>query len=258
MPEPHALIDRLESIGRSLAASGHALALIGLGSAGLELERLDAHSDLDFFAVVEDGYKPRYLENLDWLGSTCPIAYQFRNTPDGYKLLFTDGIYCEFGVFERPELSTLPFTKGRVVWKSPEVEESIGTPASRSTPAEPVDIPWLVGEAITNLYVGLARLQRGEKLSAGRFIQQYAVDRVVALAKRIEKEQGVQRDPFDPTRRFERRFPVIAREMPSFIQGYERSAQSAQAILETLERHFDVAPAMAGAIREYLKEILSI
>jgi lincosamide nucleotidyltransferase B/F len=46
------LLTRLDEIGQSLAHSGHALALIGLGSDGQELDRLDASSDLDFFVIV--------------------------------------------------------------------------------------------------------------------------------------------------------------------------------------------------------------
>jgi len=40
------LLTRLDNIGRDLAQSDHALALLGLGSVGLELDRLDAYSDL--------------------------------------------------------------------------------------------------------------------------------------------------------------------------------------------------------------------
>ena len=94
MNNAHSLLTRLDDIGRTLEKSGHALALIGLGSVGVEIERLDAYSDLDFFAIVEKGYKRQYLDNLDWLSSLCPVAYSFRNTEDGYKLLFQDGIFC--------------------------------------------------------------------------------------------------------------------------------------------------------------------
>ena len=45
-----------------LAARGDAIALLGLGSVGSDLGRLDEHSDLDFFAIVEDGAKQRYLD----------------------------------------------------------------------------------------------------------------------------------------------------------------------------------------------------
>ena len=250
MLTPSALLARLTDIGRSLERSGHAMALIGLGSVGLELERLDAYSDLDFFAIVETGYKSRYLEDLDWLSSICPIAYHFRNTRDGYKLLFQDGIFCEFAVFEPGELSAIPFTQGRIIWKGPQIEETIGAPTVRPASTPPPEADWLVNEALTNLYVGLGRFRRGEKLSAARFIQYYAVDRLIALAATIEREGTAPKDVFAPERRAEQRFPDLAQALPHFMQGYERSAESALAILAFLEQHFAVNQVLAEAIRE--------
>ena len=117
MPTPPAfLIDRLSAIGRSLEDSGHGLALIGLGSVGLERDRLDEFSDLDFFAVVADGWKLRFIDDLSWLSRIAPIAYSFRNTADGHKLLFSDGVFCEFAVFETQELAAVSFAPGRVIW----------------------------------------------------------------------------------------------------------------------------------------------
>ncbi|HNK64236.1 MAG TPA: hypothetical protein PKL78_14135 [Anaerolineales bacterium] len=250
MTDPLLLLARLDAIGRSLEKSGHALALIGLGSVGVELERLDAYSDLDFFAIVEDGYKSRYIENLDWLSSLCPVSYAFLNTPDGYKILFEDGVFCEFAVFELPELEHIPFAAGRVIWKRPHIQATIGTPPTADSTARKKDPAWLVGEALTNLYVGLGRYHRGEKLSAARFIQHYAVDRVLELAALIEKERAARMDIFSIERRFEKRFPQVAQELPNFIQGYEHSIGSAQAILDFLEQHFEVNPAIAAAIRQ--------
>lgn len=249
MSDRQALLTRLSEIGTSLQASGSALALIGLGSVGLELERLDEYSDLDFFVIVQDGYKPRYLQNLDWLTAVCPAAFYFLNTPDGYKFLYQDGIFCEFAVFERHELSSIPFAAGRVVWKQTWIDEKIGVPAAASPSAPQQTQEWQLGEALTNLYVGLGRYHRGEKLSAARFIQHYAVDRIIALARQVEAGQPVFEDPFSGERRFESRFPGIARELPDFIQGYERSCESALAILAFMEAHFQVNQAMADAIR---------
>lgn len=249
MPTPQALLNRLDAIGRSLEKSEHALALIGLGSVGLETDRLDEYSDLDFFVIVENGYKARYIDELDWLSSLCPLAYYFRNSRDGYKLLFQDGIFCEFAVFEQPELSTIPFARGRLVWQQPQIDEAICVPAMAGVPSHQADVDWLVGEALTNLYVGLGRFRRGEKLSAARFIQHYAVDRVLELAKLLEREIGGQEDVFANERRFERRFPQMASALPHFMQGYEHSCEAALAILEFLEQRFAVNPAMAEAIR---------
>jgi len=253
MTSKQALLARLDAIGLSLEKSGHAEALIGLGSVGLELERLDENSDLDFFAVVEDGWKDHYIADLGWLEQAAPVVYTFRNTPDGYKLMFEDGIFCEFAVFERTELAGIPFAPGRIVWKRPDVPENIAVPAVASGAPAAKSPDFLLGEALTNLYVGLCRYRRGEQLSALRFIQGYAVDRVVELAGLIEPEGSALRDPFSGERRFEARFPMTAQLLPGMLAGYERTPESALAVLAFLEQNFPVNQALAGRIRELAK-----
>lgn len=254
MPTPELLLSRLDEIGQSLERSGHGLALIGLGSVGTELARLDSYSDLDFFAIVEPGYKTAFIENLDWLACLNPIAYCFKNSPDGYKLLFEDGIFCEFAVFEPDELAHIPFAAGRVVWKQPWIDDAIAAPALPVPARSAAATEWLVGEALTNLYVGLGRYRRGEKLSATRFIQNYAVDRILDLAEQIESEQPAFRDQFSGERRFEQRFPETAAQLAAFVRGYEANPESALAILAFFERHFTVNPHLARAIRELCVE----
>jgi hypothetical protein len=238
------MLNRLETIGQRLAESGRALALLALGSVGVELDRMDAYSDLDFFVIVQPGTKQRYLENLDWL--SVPVAYAFPNTGDGYKALLEDEIFCEFAIFEPDELSNIPFAPGRIVWKAEGFDETICTPHPRES-HEP-GVEWLLGEAITNLYIGLGRFHRGEKLSATYFIQNYAVGKVVDLAKHIAIAQPGHADRFARERRFEQRYPDVAAQLPRFMQGYNRNTESAQAILRFLEAHFDVNPAMRDAI----------
>lgn len=230
--------------------AGHALALIGLGSVGLERERLDEFSDLDFFAIVEDGWKDRFIDNLDWLESIRPVAYRFRNTVDGYKLLFDDGVFCEFAVFERRELASIPFAEGRIVWKQPHIDGAIARPILQRKPDEVRTVEWLLGEALTNLYVGMCRFRRGEKLSAQRFVQHYCVDRVIELAEKPSAGPALLRDPFSRERRLEQRDAELAGLLPDFIQGYRRTPDSALALLEHLEKHFDVNASMAAAIRD--------
>lgn len=254
MNSPLQLLTRLDEIGRALERTGQALTLIGLGSVGLELERLDEFSDLDFFAIVREGQKGRFIGNLDWLEAVAPVAYAFRNTADGYKLLFGDGIFCEFAVFEPTELAAIPFAPGRIVWKVAEVDEQIAQPAPLPSTPRPATSEWLLGEALTNLYVGLGRYRRGERLSAARFVQQYAVDRVLDLAAQIETEEPAHRDPFAGERRFEARFPGLAHALPQFIQGYDRTPESAGAILAFLEQHFAVNPTLAAEIRRLCGE----
>lgn len=242
------LLQRLEAIAASLAQSGHGLALLGVGSVGTELNRLDQYSDLDFFAIVEPGYKGTYIENLAWLEAVCPIAYAFQNTRDGHKVLFTDGIFVEFAVFIPAELEHIPRDEGRVVWQKDGFD---ATAVRAPTPQpEPHSREFYLGEALTNLYVGLLRLHRGERLSAMRFIQVYAVDNLLELSVAIEQPLPASRDRYAPERRYEQRFPKTALHLSSFIQGYDHSQASARTILAFLDSHFPVNAAIKQRILE--------
>lgn len=243
---PDALLARLDAIAASLAQRPDALGLLGLGSVGAERERLDQYSDLDFFTVVEEGAKERYLDDLSWLAAAGPLAYSVRNTIDGYKVLYADGVFCEFAVFTRAELRTAAASGALLLWERPGA--ALELPVS-ATPGEPPGVSWQLGEALTNLYVGLGRLRRGEQLSAARFIQQYAVDRLLALAAQVEPVGQGSGDLFAAERRVELRYPGLAPLLPQFVQGYERSAESALAILAYLEAHWELNPAIAAAIR---------
>lgn len=254
MDDKQKLLDRLGAIGHSLEKSKHALALIGLGSVGIELERVDEYSDLDFFAIVEDGYKAQYIQDLFWLSDIAPVAYHFQNTVDGHKLLYADGIFCEFAVFELRELEYIPFSGGRIVWKKPHVNDAIATPIRKGDSSSQQSVEWQLGEALTNLLIGLKRFHRGEKLSGSRFVQHYALDRVLELASLLEQEQPYFKDEFVNERRFEQRFPKLAAHLPNLVQGYERTPESALAILEFLEQHFDVNVTIAKEIRALVKQ----
>lgn len=235
------LLDRLDAIGASLAHSGHALALLGLGSVGEERDRLDTYSDLDFFAVVQPGFKATFISDLSWLERAHPLAFAFQNTRDGDKALFDDGIYAEFAVFEPDELAGIPIYKGRVVWQASGFDlDRVSTSYEPPQAPEPHTTEWLVGEILTNLYVGLTRWLRGERLSAMRLIQTHAVDRLLELAPQIESPSSASVDPYALERRCEARFPDFAASLPAFTQGYARSVESALAILEFVERHATV------------------
>jgi hypothetical protein len=230
---PALLLARLDAIAAALRASGHALALIGLGSVGLETERLDEWSDLDFFAIVEPDHKRRYLDRLDWLEAAHPLAWHYRNTFDGHRALMADGVFCEFAVFEPQELDAIPFAPGRLVWAREGVDPSIATPRRPMPGPRTTDETWIVGEALACLLVGLQRWHRGEKLSAMRFVQGLALDRLIELdALRGHVPRG---DPFNPDRRLESRQRRLAPELPRLAGGYAQTPAAALAMLAALE-----------------------
>lgn len=250
---PHVLQERLETLAQKLSTRDDALALLALGSVGIETDRLDSWSDLDFFVVVRNGAKGRYIENLDWLNAAYPLVWHFQNTVDGHKGLMADGVFCEFAVFETHELSRIPYAPGRFIWRRDEVNENLAF-SKQSLPGRH-DPAWLVGEALSNLLVGLQRHARGEKLAAMRLIQVHSLDRVLEfmeLQQRGAQDKDIysSRDPFSVDRRIEARCSHAAIALPNWAGGYEYSVPAALALLSVLESHNVVAEFVSTHIRK--------
>lgn len=252
--KPEALLARLDTIGLVLAASGNARALLALGSVGLETSRLDAYSDLDFFAVMKDGFKQTYINSLDWLCQAYPIVFSYRNTVDGHKVLFDDGIFAEFAVFEVGDLAHIPFVEGRLVWHEPDFDPALALPPWGKHPPEPTSPEWLAGEVLSCLYVGMSRLRRGETLAAFQMIQGFAVENLLKLAAQQQTSTDAMSDRFNITRRFEQIYPNTAPLLPTLMQGYNHSAESAQAVLAMLETLHPVNAAMKASILHLCNE----
>jgi hypothetical protein len=251
---PLPLAERLDALARSLEARDDALALLALGSIGVEHQRADAWSDLDFFVIVKPGAKARYIERLDWLHAAHPVVWSYVNTRDGCKALMADGLFCEFAVFEPDELATIPYAPGRWVWR-----RDAAVPAALAQPRLPLPEThepwWLAGEALGNLVVGLLRFHRGERLAAMRMVQVYALDRVLELLDAQGAHDGAppvhaRRDPFNVDRRAEARHPQEAAALRTWAGGIEHTPQAALALLARLEA-MGLAPApVAARIRE--------
>jgi lincosamide nucleotidyltransferase B/F len=252
MDKRELLIKRLEEIGLSLKKNNEVLALIGLGSSGLERERLDEFSDLDFFVIVKEGYAQQYIHNLDWLSTVSPIGFHFQNADVGHKLLFADGVFCEFAVFEPNELKNIPLYMGKIIWKSEDFDEITCILDEKWKPQEDREVEWLLGEALTNIYIGLQRFGGGEKYTAFEFVQVYATTKMVDLISRMEEEHHSFKDPYNKGRRLEKRYPTLTQEFPKFIQGYDKTPESAKAILDFLDHHFEVNKCMKENIELYL------
>ncbi|GGF99084.1 hypothetical protein GCM10010912_49790 [Paenibacillus albidus] len=244
------LLQRLDEIGKSLERMGGALLLLGVGSVGVEIERMDEYSDLDFFVIVKPGEKNRFIDRLDWLEGAHPLAYSFKNTADGYKVLFEDGIFGEYAVFEEWELTDAAYTEGRVIWK-----DSMYGNTEIAKPVRPIPSPkndsldFPLNEALTNLYVGLCRYARGERLSATRFIQGYAIDRILSVLHLLEQEEDYFPDPFGNERRLEKRYPRFAEIIGDMIQGYDHVPESALRILNFIEEVYPVNQRLSDEIR---------
>jgi hypothetical protein len=252
----HPTLRRLDELGAHLAERGDVIALLGLGSAGVERERFDDHSDLDFFVIVDDGAKTRYLEDLDWLQAPCPVSYSFANDRIGRKALYADGVFVEYAVFTVDELTRLPVTGARIVWQRADAPAGLDRcgPLPAGPPFDTVEFH--LNEALTNLYVGLHRALRGEQLTATRFIQSFAVDRIIALLHLTQQRATATRDVFEPSRRVEQAFPPEVLPLAEMIPGYQANAQAAQATLTWLQARFPVDPVIAEATERLIHDLV--
>ncbi|WP_214817214.1 hypothetical protein [Exiguobacterium sp. s59] len=242
MKKREILLERMERIGESVAAHEGTLMLLALGSIGQETERLDDYSDLDFFLIVEDGHKARFIDRLDWL-EVEPLHYQFQNTKDGHKIMYHDGIYGEFAVFEVHELATIAYTPGRIVWRRDEALDVFATPHLEIAREETA---YYYEEALTNLYVGLLRERRGETLAGFELVQ-------VAAVQNVLKALGGQGDPFNPTRRVESRHPQMISFLMGGVLGYGKSGVAAAIILRFIEERHMVNTTMKREIERLLE-----
>jgi lincosamide nucleotidyltransferase B/F len=246
MNTPQQLLRRLDNIGTSLASTNKALALIGLGSVGVAFDRLDDYSDLDFFVVVKDGHKAEFIADLAWLSRVRPLIFAFKNTPDGYKILFDDDVYAEFAVFELRELEAATYAEGRIVWNDDAFDEQWRIPKKLPVPWKPESREWLIGEIVTCLYVGLCRYRRGEQLSAWRFVQGHAFTLLLELIELDRSDPTL--DVFSTERRFEQRHPDWPARLSRFLTGYDRVVESVQELLAYLDQHYAVQPEIKRVI----------
>ena len=254
MPSIALLQNRLQQIAYALEQSGQALALLGLGSTGLESSRMDTYSDLDFFAIVRPGSKQKFIQDLFWLEQCAPVVYRFQNTPDGHKVMFNDGVFCDFAVFEPQELANIPFAHGQLIWQHMDFDSTVCEP--NSTWGHYHRNPnrnWHLQEALCNLYTGVCRYKRGEKLSAMKLVQQLAIDHILDLIYLDQPFEQTMIDPYMPDRRVEAQFQGIEDLIAGFCLGYNHTLESAENILDWLQQHYTVSVELAEQIRYLIR-----
>lgn len=243
-------MQRLEDIKEALIQSQNALALLGFGSTGQEIERLDDYSDLDFIVIVKDGYKEKYIENLSWLNQTQRLAFVFMSTADGFKVMYEDGIYCEFAVVEAADMEKIPHAEGRLIWSGEGVAQSwLDINKHGVATVSPHSTEWLIGEIMTFIYIGLCRFYRGEKLSGYNYVQVQALNlllELICLTK--DRDRSVPEDIFAGERRFEQMYAGMEEKLKEFLQGYSGTAKSAEAIILYLDANYEIS--------EYMRDLI--
>lgn len=242
------LSTRLDQIAAALARTPQAIALVVVGSLGHDDSRKDAYSDLDFFVITKEGEAKTLIADLSWLASAYSVKYFFKNTRDGYKILFSDGIYSEFAVFNSNELINIPYTNARLHWLRPGCQLSLEI--ANKIPIESKNVDYYLNEALCNLYVGLSRYRRQEYYSSYLFICHYALTNILKA-----QDRGTQSDPFDISRRLEKSHPELIPLLQASLQGYTHILESARTIASYLSSHINYPNEMMNQVLFLLKSL---
>ena len=242
-PKLQIIQETLESLSGAAQKSSHAIALVGAGSAGAEIARMDQYSDIDFFLIVEDGFSSGFINDNSWFGRDLPIVFAFRDTDHGNKALLENGVFLEFAIFTQAELAQNGIPGLRTIWS----KSGFSLPDLSAKQPIVREVSFYVDQALSNLLVGALRLHRGERLAALAMIERYALSNLLT-AFRVKNNITVQ-DPFNIERRAEQSLGV---DFAALVQGYERLEQSLAKILAFAEENFDVNTSIVQSIRELL------
>lgn len=240
-----------------LAATSKIEALIGFGSLA-NLDRFDDMSDLDFIVVPKKEFRKEVIENAAWIESIYPVVLKRRFTLDGYKVIFRDGVLCDFGILTVEEIRAIPHDTGRVIWSVSNFDQSVCEVnyACQYHVESCKEKEKLLELAVVDIYVGLLRLKRGEKLSATKVIQEEALEKVLnALYGSHKNNSAVANDIFQIHRRIEFIHKDAEEFLNSALLGYEKSLQSAIYQLKVIEENIELDIHLRGLLNETIKAI---
>jgi hypothetical protein len=234
--------------------------LVALGSMSGEPPGPDAWSDHDFFVVTRPGAQERLRADPTWLPEAGRIVLWHRETAHGLKAVWDDGHLAELAVFDPDELALARVNRSRVLLDRADVAARIGAVRSATAArraAESPDPRWLGGQFLGELLVGAGRAARGERTSGHFRVRSQALLHLLQLVHRlVPAAEGAVPDELDVSRRVERAWPALARELDAAIGLPVPDA--AAALLDAADRALgERAPwpaAAAAAVRRKLAE----
>ena len=197
---------------RTLEVDPAVLGLVALGTMAEPTWR-DAWSDHDFWVVTQPGRQERLLDDLDWLPNSDAILVRARHGSRHYSVMYRSGHRAEFAVFDQEEAATGTVTVYRVLFDRADVAEVVTRALEHGRPQSWSEARgvFVFDNFLVLLCTAVARWRRGEQLSARRYLDQFALDSLLALAL----TDSADRDPVDPRRHIERRRPRLAQALES-------------------------------------------
>ena len=214
--------DYLHTVERGLADRDDVVGLVGMGSTA-ERDRVDEWSDHDLAVVTAEGGQDAYRPATAWLPDPDDIALEVHEHHGGVKVVYDDGHVIEYGVASLEELGGWAADAYDVRLDRGGVAATMAAIAARPFPEAPV-LQRDLGLVLALVLIGVGRARRGEVLSANTLVRGAAATALLrAVTVGVPPESGARSDSrsdsLDPTRRFEARYPRVARHVADALTG---------------------------------------
>lgn len=196
--------------------------LVLVGSAA-ETERVDEWSDHDFFVITLSGAQESLRTDLSWLPNSHSIAFSFRETEHGLKVVYDSGAVLEFAIFDCAELQSCMVNHNRLAYGNNKVAQALEIANSREITKNPTDNLRDFRLFLSVLIIGVGRARRGESLTAGENIRSTAANAFLKVLTR-QLEMDSRLDKFDPRRRFEFVHPEIGSQIADALTKHPEGA----------------------------------
>lgn len=235
----------LDELTSKLEADPAVVGLIALGSTA-DASMRDRWSDHDFWVITTPGAQSLYLDKFDWLPRAEDILMTGRHGSSYRGVLYRDGHKAEYAVFDSEEAASGKIERYSVLIDRAAVgglAESIRL-QTRKEQAKLLARPDRLENLCMLLWMTHERWQRGERLSAQRYVQ-FSVDRFLdLLAAHGGLNNSTSADVLDTRRRLEQTEPELGRELGRMIQL--TPAEAGVALLELTEKRLkERAPQLA-------------
>jgi hypothetical protein len=218
-----------------LAADPRVLGLLALGSTA-DASCRDQWSDHDFWVITEAGGQEPYLNETAWLPRPEAILLRVRHGKSYRMVLYSDSHQVEFAVFDPSEALQGKIERFAILLDRGGVRALAESVCERTGRERQTALAWpdQFANSCALLVTACGRFQRGEVLSARRYIDCFAIDCLLNLVLAHESPAPEASDRLDPRRRLEQSRPTLAEEL---LRGVAQPVpQAALALLQLAER----------------------
>ncbi|MBC7463642.1 MAG: hypothetical protein H7227_05230 [Actinobacteria bacterium] len=188
-------------------ATPSVIGLVLVGSVA-DTARVDEWSDHDFFVITQTGAQEELRQDLSWLPSHNEIAFSFRETEHGLKVVYVSGAVLEFAIFDTDELRSCAVNHNKLAFGTDEVKDALSIASGRTAEKIPGDSLTDFRHFLSLVLIGVGRARRGEVLTAGQGIRSYSLAALMRVFVR-EAPHDSRLDRLDPFRRFELVHPEL-------------------------------------------------